>query len=596
MSPPALEPPVSAPSAPSAPSVGLDGLLAGLSEGQRAAVTSEAPLLCVVAGAGSGKTTVLTRRMAWRAHVGSARAEHCLVVTFTRKAALELGSRLGRLGVEGVRASTIHAAAYAELRRHWADTGARPPALAPDPLPILRRLLTTGRADAEVDRALLSTAATELSWSRSRLLAPEDYPAAAVRAGRTAAAAADTVAELLARYRDEKGRRGVVDLDDLLVGAAELLESGGRAAEAARWRLRHLFVDEFQDVNPAQWRLLEAWRGGRPDLCVVGDPRQAIYAWNGSDPTLLRRLPTLVPGTVVVELDANRRSTPQIVATASAVLAVDGGEDAAAPAVTADDGPPPVLRGFEHDDAEAAALCRWLRSVRRPGQPWHHLAVLARTNARLEPMATALAAAGVPFRRAGRGAGPRALDDLLRRLRRVSRHQSLRAGLVDLAAEEPADGEEALARLGQLAGECELEIAGPTVGAFLDWLAASRMADLDDGGQDGVELATFHRAKGLQWPAVAVVGLEAGTVPISFATTAEAEAEERRLVYVALTRAEVHLWCSWARRSADAPDRLRGPSPYLEAIRAAVGDPEPLDPGLALSRLADLRHRLAAAG
>ncbi|MDE3086002.1 MAG: ATP-dependent helicase [Acidobacteriota bacterium] len=582
-----------------------EALLAGLSERQRAAVTSDAPLLCVVAGAGSGKTTVLTRRVAWRVHGGSAAPDHTLVVTFTRKAAHELRVRLRRLGVEGVTASTIHAAAYAELRRHWADTGARPPALLHDPQPVLRRLLAETSSDGEVDRALLRALATELSWSRARLVAPGDYPSAAAEARRHGGTmAAARVADLLARYEEEKRRRGVVDLDDLLARAAELLESSGAAAEAARWRVRHLFVDEFQDVNPAQWRLLEAWRAGRPDLCVVGDPRQAIYAWNGSDPTLLHRLPALVPGTAVLELDANHRSTPQIVAAATAGLRQggDGGEDGAraevpsGPPVVSDDGPPPVLGGFEDEVAEAAALCRWLRGVRRPGQPWRHLAVLARTHARLEPVADALGAAGIPVRRPGTRGRTEGVDELLGRLRRLPRDQGVRPGLVDLAAEEVADTEGALALFTQLAEDCAADVPSPSVGAFLDWLAASRMAQLEEGGRDGVELATFHRAKGLQWPAVAVVGLEAGTVPIAFATTAGALAEERRLLYVALSRAERHLWCSWATRSAATPDRLRTPSPYLEGIRSAGAESEPLDPGRALGRLADLRDRLAAAG
>ena len=573
-----------------------EALLAGLSECQRAAVTSDAPVLCVVAGAGSGKTTVLTRRVAWRVQRGSARAAHTLVVTFTRKAARELGARLRRLGVDGVTASTIHAAAYAELRRHWADAGVRPPALLHDPVPVLRRLLDADGPGRVADRTLLSAVAAELSWTRARLVAPEDYPAAAAAAHRTGLPLpAARLAELLGRYQEEKRRRGVIDLDDLLSAAADLLESDGRAAEAARWRVRHLFVDEFQDVNPAQWRLLEAWRGGRPDLCVVGDPKQAIYAWNGSDPTLLGRLPVLVPGTEVVELDANHRSTPQIVAAASAVLAAGTSVPDRPPVVT-DDGPPPVLEGFEDESAEAGAVCRWLRSVRRPGHPWRHLAVLARTNARLEPVAEALEAAGIPVRRPGAAARPAGVEEVVRRLRRSPRDQGLHAALVDLAAEEVPDTEEARGLLATLAEDCAAEVGSPSVGAFLDWLAAGRMTGLEEGDRDGVELATFHRAKGLQWPAVAVIGLETGTVPIAFATTAEADAEERRLLYVALSRAEAHLWCSWAAASATAPDRVRRASPYLEPVRAACRDAVPLEPGQALARLADLRHRLAAAG
>jgi DNA helicase-2/ATP-dependent DNA helicase PcrA len=576
-------------------------VLAGLSAAQRRAVTTDAGLLCVVAGAGSGKTTVLTRRVAWRVVTGSARAEHVLVLTFTRKAAGELRLRLGRLGVGsnaggGVWAATFHSAAYRMLRRHWADEGRAPPSLLADPGRMLRRLL--GRLG--FDPLLAPALAGEMSWARARLVGAEHYPRRAEEARRSCPLPAEQVARLMDLYEEEKRRRRVVDLDDLVLRCGEMLEGAGPAAEAVRWQVRHLFVDEFQDVNPAQWRLLDALRAGRPDLCVVGDERQAIYAWNGSDPSLLGRLATLVPGTETVHLDENHRSSPQVVRAAAAVLAPAPG----ARAVRAD-GPPPLVRGFPHESAEAHAVARWLRTTRRPGQPWRHLAVLARTHARLDPLGPALAGAGIPHRRAGvvRRTGP--FGAVLVVLGAMPHTAPLHAALVD-ALEETDPGapagaagaggaEELSTWLAALVDEHGAEEERPTVGSFLAWMAANDAHADAEPDIDAVTLATFHQAKGLQWWAVAVVGLEEGTMPIAYATDETALAEERRLLYVALTRAEEQLWCSWASQTGDgARQRPRGPSPFLDAVRAVADLELPPPPAAGRARVSELRQRLAA--
>ena len=591
-----------------------DALLEGLGPDQQAAVTNDAGSLCVVAGAGSGKTTVLTRRVAWRVRTDTAQPEHVLVVTFTRKAASELRQRLARLGAgAGAWAGTFHAAAFAQLRRHWADTGRHAPGLVPDPLRILRDVVA---AEPGLGADALDALATELSWARARMIEPGRYAEAATAAGRATAIDLEQVARVLERYGKEKRRRSVLDLDDLVVECARMVEAGGPSAAAVHWRVRHLFVDEFQDVNPAQWRLLSAWRNGRDDLCVVGDPRQAVYSWNGADPTLLARLPELVPGTVVVRLDENRRCSPPIVAAASAVLAAGAARgDAGGPGITtpvaADggDGPLPTVLGFDDEDAEAAAVIRWLRTTRRPGEPWHHHAVLARTNARLEPIADALREAGIPFRRAGRRDEGGDVAEVVRRLRAASRGQPLRAVLVDVLAEvldhragpeaAPASSSVEVPDLFErLADEYAADEPGPTVGGFLGWLAANPGAtELPGARRDVVELATFHRAKGLEWTAVAVVGCEDGTVPIAYAQDDQARAEERRLFYVALTRARRDLWCSWSARTGQAERaRTRRPSPFLEAVRRSTSAAGPPPADVVAAHLADLRSRLAVAG
>jgi len=575
-------------------------VLVGLTDAQRRAVEVDDAPLCVLAGAGSGKTTVLTRRVARRALDGTLRAEHALVVTFTRKAAGELRDRLARLGVPGgVRAGTFHAVALAQLRTYWADHGTRPLALVDDPTRLVRAVLGPGGAGPGEVAAVVA----EVHWAQVRMLRPEEFSAAALATDRGAPPGMThgDVAEVFARYQGEKQRRGVLDLDDLITRAAAVLEDDPVAAAAQRWRTRHLFVDEFQDVNPAQWRLLRAWLGEGRDLFVVGDPRQAIYSWNGADPSLLDRLPSLVPGTTVVRLDDNHRSTPQVVSAATAVL---GAEVAQA---SRPDGPRPVVEGFDDDDAEAAALARWLRRAHRPGRRWSHLAVLARTNTRLEPVARALARAGIPHRHANDAAAAARQRRALADLRRMRGDRSLRSALAEVVVEVAARAPEDAPGVGgppptllRLADEHAAEYPDGTVGEFLEWLAAGADEELGLDRADGVELSTFHRAKGLEWPAVAVVGLEDGMVPIAYATTPDAVAEERRLLYVALTRAEDDLWCSWAatRRSGDRTWRTQA-SPLLSAVEeaVAVAGPTPsADPRQIAARVAALRARLPDVG
>src|SRR5438309_1664402 len=294
-----------------------DELLHGLNEAQRRAVTTDAAPLCILAGAGSGKTRVLTRRIAWRIANGTADPRHVLALTFTRKAAGELSGRLSALGVrDQVAAGTFHAIAYAQLRRRWADRGERPPTLVDRKVRLLAPLLA-GHRSAAVQPADL---ATEIEWAKARFVGPAHYEAEAGAAGRKPALPLGVMASLYERYEEEKRRRGVVDFDDLLLLCARALETDETFAASQRWRFRHLFVDEFQDVNPVQFRLLDGWRGDGHDLCVVGDPNQAIFGWNGADPRYLTGFANRYPGAEVVRLDDNYRSSPQILAVADAVL------------------------------------------------------------------------------------------------------------------------------------------------------------------------------------------------------------------------------------------------------------------------------------
>ncbi|MEA2842688.1 MAG: ATP-dependent helicase UvrD/PcrA, partial [Actinomycetota bacterium] len=557
-----------------------DRLLDGLNDAQREAVVSDAAPLCILAGAGSGKTRVLTRRIAWRVSRGSALAAHVLALTFTRRAAAELGGRLSQLGVrEQVAAGTFHSVAYGQLRRWWADNDERPPAVLDSKVGVLAKLMP-GLLPRRGERGSAEPAdvAAEIEWAKARMIGPADYEAAAAGAGRRPSLPAGAVAALYERYEDEKRRRHRVDFDDLLLLCAAALEDDRRFGAAQRWRFRHLFVDEFQDVNPLQFRLLEAWRDGRPDLCVVGDPNQAIYAWNGADPGYLTGFRQRFPAAAVVRLDDNYRSSPQVLAVANAVLdssvaaptpmaaltpmaaptptqspvsvsvsSAAGGSPATGRGMRAHQpgGPAPTVASYATDGEEAAGIAAALR-LRVGEVGWAQMAVLTRTHAQLVLFERALAAAGVPFRlRGGGGFLERAeIRGALAEIGRRPADTLLAAALPDLRelAEEdvaaPAgtatERRSHLESLHRLAREHLATDPSATCSAFLGGLRATLRGDDPDPGHEGVVLATFHAAKGLEWEVVFLAGLEQGLLPIGHAETPEARAEEQRLLYVAV--------------------------------------------------------------
>jgi len=598
-----------------------DDLLEGLDEAQRAAVTGEQMPLAILAGPGAGKTRVLTRRIAWRVATGKADATKVLAVTFTRKAAGELTTRLGSLGVgrgggPGVTAGTLHAVALAQLRRRATERDRPMPALLERKIRLLLPLIG-GRSPA----ALVAAAdlAGEIEWAKARLVMPEAYVPAAARAGREPSRPATEVAELYARYEAAKRKKRVVDFEDLLWWCGDALETDDEFASAQRWRFRHLFVDEFQDVSPAQLRLIRGWLGERSDLTVVGDPDQAIFAFTGADPGCLTGFTDVFRGARIVRLDRNYRSTPQVVAAAEALLA-DAGRPRPVRTATRASGPAPTITGYDDDTVEAQGVAARLRELRTATLGWSAFAVLYRTNAQSAAFEAALGAAGIPTRVRG---DARFLDrpevrlafDQLRAAAEAAPGATFADHLGELADERGAGHHDAadearrehaaaVARLGReyLAAE------GGTgsIDGFVVWVATALRGDVPAVGGDAVELLTFHRSKGLEFHTVFVTGLERGLVPIFHADTPLERAEERRLLYVALTRAEEGLHLSWSRRRALGTRVLgRAPSPWLAPIDAACSPTSPgsraPDPKIARRRgasrarseLDDARDRLA---
>ncbi|HLI52828.1 MAG TPA: ATP-dependent DNA helicase UvrD2 [Acidimicrobiales bacterium] len=536
-----------------------EDLLSGLTPAQAAAVTSEAAPLCIIACAGAGKTRVLTRRIAYRCLTGSSDARHTLALTFTRKAAGELQERLAALGLrERVAAGTFHSHAAAQLQRWWADRRQRPPALLERKGRLLGPLLA-GRPG--LDGLSAHDVAGHIEWAKSRGIDPPRLPEALHSSGRRLPRTVDpaALAAVYERYEHEKRRRGLIDFDDILARCAEAIERDPEFAAAQRWRWRHIHVDEFQDLNPLQHRLLLAWLGNSVDLCVVGDPNQAIYAWNGADPSLLADLPRRWPSTEIIHLDRNHRSTAEIVAAAAAVLGPSGsGLEASR------QGTPPRVRRYPSEADEARAVVEGCHRARAEGLGWGSMAVLARTNAQLRLIHGALVAAGVPCHDAS--AAPAAEAARAALAERV--HQPLRAVVADL---ENLLGRGAGSTAEAARAYCGLE-PDATVAEWLDWLPAALGDRSVAAVGDAVTLCSFHRSKGLEWPWVWVVGAEEGLVPMARC----AEVDERQLFYVALSRASERLSISWAatRRMGTALRPVpRQPSRWLEAVLSAAGGP-----------------------
>jgi len=551
-----------------------DNLLLGLDESQLHAVTVEASPLAIIAGAGSGKTRVLTRRIAWRAMKGKEDPRRVLALTFTRKAAGELRSRLSRLGLrDQIAAGTFHSVAYSQLRIYWQDRGIKEPTLLTNKISFVTNLLPRDKRSTDTLDIV-----TEIEWAKARRISPETYFSEAEKHGRTPPLGLQEVSNIFKSYEELKVERNFLDFDDLLSDCAKIIRSDRSFGEAQKWRFRNFYVDEFQDVNPLQFSLLAAWLDGRPTLCVVGDPNQAIYAWNGAEADHLVRFEEHFRDSTVVSLNKNYRSTPQIVETASCLL-----ENSGITAVRGG-GLKPSIANYSDEELEAEGIAKKVNEIHTSGQKWSDQAILVRTNAQTEIFTNALRKEGVPVKTVA-GSGLLDRKDIKIVISELTNSNSpLIQKINDLdttGGEGPSTsgGDEtttdtertvALAELRRLAEEYLALDPAAKSNSFVLWLK-SQSQNLYEINDDAVEISTFHRSKGLEWPVVHVAGLEQGLVPIAHAKDSNAVAEERRLLYVALTRAKDRILCSWANnRHFSGNKRTRDPSPWLFNIERAI--------------------------
>jgi DNA helicase-2/ATP-dependent DNA helicase PcrA len=551
-------------------------ILDGLNPEQlRAAETIRGPV-CILAGAGSGKTTTITRRIAWQVATGAFRSDELLAVTFTDKAAGEMRGRLARLGVDGVEARTFHSAALAQLRQ---ARGEAPGRILSSKALLLRQIGNSLPRPYRFRPA--GDLATEVEWAKNRRLTPASYRGGLD--GHEPPIPEDLMARVFREYERRKTDSGLIDFEDLLEFAVRLYESHQEALIALRERYRAFTVDEYQDVNLLQQSLLELWVGDRDDLCAVGDDYQSIYGFTGASPEWLLGLAARYPQAAVVRLEENYRSTPEVLALANRLVPQLGGaEKTLRP--TRPSGSEPVLRGFDSPEDEARFVLERVRALAAEGVPYEEMAVLMRLNSRSVDFEELFGDAKVPFQGAAllardgarqllkglRGAG---FDSLAEEVRRAAVEQ----GLVEPVPE--GVGERELVRQADLARLCKLaEEYDDGSHTVADWVESLR-ARFDHGAEGGVHLLTLHRAKGLEFDAVFLPRLEEKELPCKQSLRVPAAvAEERRLLYVGLTRAKRHLTVTWAgmpsRFLAElgvetiAPRRVRAEEPSDPAYQA----------------------------
>jgi len=546
--------------------------------------------VCILAGAGTGKTRTITHRIAHQISSGVARADQVLAVTFTDKAAAELRARLHALGVPPVRAATFHAAAWAQLRHFWPRVGGGAP--LPEVISSKVRLLVPAARRLRVEARDL---AAEIEWAKARLVAPQAYPEAA--ADRDGPLAPERMAEVYADYEARKAEAGAIDFDDMLLRTADVLTRDADTAATVRARYRYLTVDEYQDVNPAQHALLRAWLGDSDELCVVGDDDQTIYSFTGASSDYLIGFPREFPSATRVTLTENYRSTPEILELANRVLWTKPAATRKHLTSSAPGGPAPSFMAYADADAEVDAVVAGCRALAAAGTPPGEIAVLYRVNAQSERFEVALRDAGLPYSVRGdegffsraevrqglrllaadRERGPYADPaDLLagadapppppdRRVERV-----LREGLRHPRGEpEGGVARERWRNIEELIGAAARRVAAEPATTFDDiveeFLARAAQGADAPGPQGAITLATYHRAKGLEFDAVFLVACEEGLLPLSHAKSDEEIEEERRLLYVGVTRARRHLTLSWAleRPSRSGRSQKRRPSRLL---------------------------------
>jgi DNA helicase II / ATP-dependent DNA helicase PcrA len=542
-------------------------ILDGLNPEQRRAVETVRGPVCILAGAGSGKTTTITRRIANQVGSGAFAADEILAVTFTDKAAAEMRSRLAALGVGGVTARTFHSAALAQL--HWLGTAPR--RILPSKALALRRIGNSLPPPYKFRAAV--DLATEVEWAKNRRLTPDTYLEGL--GDHEPPIPADLMRRVFRFYEAGKEESGFVDFEDVLELAVRMFDEDEHALAEVRQRYRSFTVDEYQDVNLLQQTLLDRWLGPGEELCAVGDDYQSIYAFTGATPGYLLGLPKRYPRATVIRLETNYRSTPEVLELANRIVPALGGAEKVLRASHAS-GPPPLLRAFATDEAERAFVVEHVRALHADGVPYEQMAVLCRTNARLADFEEPFHEAKIPFQGAALLARE-AARQLLKRLAQLRATPVVAAAVRGYAedagwVERPPDklGERELVRQSDLGRLVKL------AAEFEDGVRTTRdfIADLEarfgSTGREraGVHLLTLHGAKGLEFEAVFIPRVEERELPIKLAKRPHEIAEERRLLYVGMTRAKRHLAITWSGK----------PSRFLSELGVETVPPKAAEP------------------
>lgn len=563
-----------------------------LDEDQRRAATAPRGPVCILAGAGTGKTRTITYRIANMVDQGFVNPQRVLAVTFTARAAGEMRDRLRMMGVAGVQAQTFHAAARRQLKYFWPQVaGDLPWTLLDNKFPLVARAVRSVGLDNSKD--MIRDVLAEIEWAKSALVSAEDYESVIAETDRTAPADAAKVAEAFRRYEKAKATPDMMhlDFDDLLMHIAGAIENVPAIAETFREQYRTFVVDEYQDVTPLQQRVLSAWLGDRDDLTVVGDANQTIYSFNGASPEYLLNFSRSYPDGTIVKLQRDYRSTPQVTDLANRVIGKATGRAAGTRLELQgmrEPGPEPTFKAYESEENEAQEVAGQVLTLLNQGVPASEIAILYRINAQSEQFEQALADAGVVYQvRGGEGFFRRPeIVEAIRVLIAATRRDDLpedpvaiaRAAFVELgfSAIEPqgAQARERWQSLNALVALIE-KIVESTPDIDLNGVLGElrrRSTDKQAPAMEGVTLATVHAAKGLEWDAVFLVGLSEKLMPINHAIKAGDEQieEERRLFYVGITRAREHLALSWALAKTAGSRASRERTRFLDGIAPGV--------------------------
>lgn len=560
-----------------------------LDEDQRRAASAPRGPVCILAGAGTGKTRTITYRLGHLVQQGFVNPRQVLAVTFTTRAAGEMRDRLNHMGVSGVQARTFHSAAMRQLKYFWPQiAGSTEWQLANERFPMVANAVRSVGLENNVD--MIRDVLGEIDWAKSSLASPAGYEAALAKTTRKAPADPAKVAQAYYQYEQMKLRGPVtlLDFNDLLIHVAGALENSPGVAEEFRQQYRSFVVDEYQDVTPLQQRVLDAWLGERDDLTVVGDANQTIYSFNGATPDFLLNFSRKYPHAAVVKLQRDYRSTPEVTNLANTVISKAKGRVAGTrlelqgmrPA-----GPEPSFDAYESEEIEAKEVAGKVLTLLNQGVPAREIAVLYRINAQSEAFEQALSDAGVVYQvRGGIGFFSRAeIVEALKQLSRAAQRTDLpndplrvtRAALAPLgySSQEP-EGAQARERWQSLKALVDLvemlvnDIEGIDLRGVVQELYR-RAEDRQNPSVDGVTLASLHAAKGLEWDAVFLVGLNENMLPITHAIKSgdpEKIEEERRLFYVGITRARVHLHCSWSLAKTTGSRATRSRTRFLDGV------------------------------
>jgi DNA helicase-2/ATP-dependent DNA helicase PcrA len=536
-----------------------DEILAALDPDQRAVALATRGPVCVIAGAGTGKTRAITHRIAYAAAIGTMDPQKVLALTFTAKAAGEMRARLRSLGVPTVAARTIHSAALKQLLYFWPSVfGGRTPDLMTTKTGFLTEAINRAGLSESIrstNRELMRDIASEIEWAKVSQVAPSDYIDEISKRMQKPRVLPEQMVQIYTAYESVKKQELAIDFEDVLLLCAAMLEEEREVRERVQDQYRYFTIDEYQDISPVQQRLINAWLGKRNDICVVGDPAQTIYSFAGATPVFLNTFTQRFPDAEVIRLSTGYRSTPEITFAANALLRHGAmGQELVA---QNEHGSAPSVVGYSDDAAEVDGVLREITALLNAGTPPHEVAILARTNSQLKSVERAMVKVNLPYqvRSSERFFDRKEVRDFLSEVRKASVIPTEGQGWIDelrTLAQPYLTGEaiDGIAALLHLARELDSDenFTPKTLRGYLREVE-DRVQQNNPPTMPVVTLATLHAAKGLEWERVFLIGASEGQLPVSDASIDE----ERRLFYVGITRAKADLHISYR----------KNPSPFL---------------------------------